>query len=746
MHRLLARQLKKLGLSMAQAPQLADWQQLLEKVAESYLAADSDRYTLERSLAISSDEMQALYQQLKSSSEARIHAIAAALPDLLFFQDEDGRYLEVFGANVDKRYIDPELIKGKLMSEVLPAPLVEKFQAVLNDALLTGQLQVFEYQLQVPEGNLDFEARVVEADYQVADRRTLLVLVRDVTQAKLAASHANLTSRVVESVEEGVIIMDEQRRVMSVNPAVKSILLSSSTALVGQPADFLRDALEESLYDEMWEAVAQADGWRGEMTLRRSDGELIPLWVALSAVKTELPCALNYVALLNDISEIRESQQELEMLASHDSLTGLPNRLLFHDRLEQAIGRSVREGKQGALLFLDLDRFKGINDSLGHQVGDQLLREVSHRLTGIIREDDTLARLGGDEFTLILEHMDNPAHALLVTRKVMQAFEQPFFANGYEISVTASIGVSVFPQDSTEAHELLRYADTAMYAAKEKGRNQFQYFSQELVSSAYEDFSMDQDLRKAIIKQEFSLVYQPQFDLASGQCVGVEALMRWHSASRGQVPPDIFIPLAEITGLIDALGEWVLETACRQMCAWRARNIDFGRMAVNLSSRQLVNSRLADRFRAILEKYDLASELFEFELTESAIIDRADLAYQNLLALDTLGAQLAIDDFGTGHSSLVNLKRFPLNCLKIDRSFVRDVEHDPDDEAIIHAIIALAKNLGMRVIAEGVENQVQLDFLRQAGCDEVQGFLLGRPLPADEVESCILHGMPTHQA
>jgi len=746
MHRLLARQLKKLGLSLDQAPQLSDWQQLLEKVGSSYQATDDDRYTLERALTVSSDEMQELYQQLKSSSEARMSAIAAALPDLLFVQDEDGRYLEVFAANPDKLYRDPARIKGKLMSEIFPAPMVEEFQAVLKEALATGKLQIFEYQLQVPEGKLDFEARVVEADYQVGDRRTLLALVRDVTQAKEASAHANLTSRVVEAVKEGVVIMDERRCIMSVNPAVGNMLLSSSAQLVGKPADFLRDALDERLQDEMWEAVRQAEGWRGEMTLRRADGELIPLWVTLSVVKTDQSSAKNYVALLNDISEIRESQLELEVLATHDSLTGLPNRLLFHDRLERAVSRAVREGRQGALLFLDLDRFKGINDSLGHQVGDQLLREVSHRLADIVREDDTLARLGGDEFTLIVEQLDNPAHTLLVARKAMQAFEEPFFANGYEIHVTTSIGISIFPQDSTEVHELIRYADTAMYAAKQKGRNQFQYFSHELVSSAYEDFSMDQDLRKAVNKQEFTLNYQPQFDLASGRCIGVEALLRWHSASRGQVPPGVFIPLAEVTGLIDSLGDWVLEAACQQMCEWRERNVDFGRMAVNLSSRQLMNPRLADSIGMILGKYGLAGVLFEFEMTESAIIDRGDLAYQNLLALHELGAQLAIDDFGTGHSSLVNLKRFPLNRLKIDRTFVRDVAHDQDDEAIIHATIALAKNLGMRVIAEGVESQVQLDFLRQAGCDEVQGYLLGRPLPATEVESCMLDGMPAHQA
>jgi len=439
--------------------------------------------------------------------------------------------------------------------------------------------------------------------------------------------------------------------------------------------------------------------------------------------------------MLRCVSELKQSRQELEHIATHDSLTGLPNRILFQDRLQQAVSRSLRTGKPGAVLFLDLDRFKVINDSLGHQVGDELLIKVGDRLSTILRQEDTLARLGGDEFTLIVEQLDGEEQAMLVADKVLHAFKVPFEPGKYKLEITTSVGISIFPRDGTDVDALTKQADIAMYSAKEAGRNRYRFFTQDLTSSEYEFFSMEQDLRKALPQDELSLVYQPQFRLENNQLIGFEVLLRWSSPRRGEVRPVEFIPVAEITGLIEPIGKWVIEEACRQIVAWKHEGWDFGRIAINLSRRQLASSALIPALKEMLDRYGVDGRQLEFEITESSIIEQDDVAYRNLQQLDEMDIELAIDDFGTGHSSLVNLKRFPLSRLKIDRTFVKDVNKDVNDEAIIRATIALGQSLGMKVIAEGVETQPQLDFLRDVGCDEVQGYLLGKPVSARETEA-----------
>jgi len=734
-HRLLARQLRKLGLTSDAPPDAAQWRQLLEVLASSYHEADRGRYTLERSLTISSEEMQQLYRQLQQSSEARLRAITDAIPDLLFLLDEDGRYLGIHAASSSgKLYRAADELAGRTIHEVLPTAFAQRLGRVIDEALAGKSMQVLEYELDVPDGRCEFEARVVPTGFREQGKRTLVVLTRDITERKHAEAQARLVSKVIEAATEAVVILAADRRVLSVNPAFESMFGKSADAVVGTRFPLCQDASNPLFMEQVWSAIEETGNWQGEIKGQRGGGETFPLWLTLDAVALDSPAVTHYVALLTDVTEIKHSRQELEHIATHDTLTGLPNRVLFQDRLGQAVSRALRSKVSGALLFLDLDRFKNINDSLGHQIGDELLRQVARRLAELLRQQDTLARLGGDEFTVIIEQISGRAQATRVAEKILSAFARPFQLLDYEIEITTSIGISLFPLDGTEFDQLTKHADTAMYSAKEAGRNQYRFFTQDLTSTTYEFFSLEQGLRRALTLDEFELHYQPQFDLRTDGLIGFEALLRWNSPKRGLVGPAEFIPVAEVTGLIEQVGRWVLDAVCRQINDWLRAGREFGRVAINLSRRQLANSALVKTVDEVLKRHGLAGHYLEFELTESAIIEHDDIAYRNLVALFDLGALLSIDDFGTGHSSLINLKRFPLSRLKIDRTFVRDVIEDPNDEAIIRATIALGQSLGLRIVAEGIENTAQLELLRHAGCDEGQGYLLGRPMTVTQVE------------
>ena len=729
MHRLLERQLKKMALDAGKPPSGEVWKHFLQKVDEAYYQADQDRYTLERSLTISSEEMQSLYQQLKTSSEARMSAIATAFPDMLFFQDEEGRFLDVLTSRPEELYVPREEIIGSRMEDIFDGDMARRFHKLLSDTLSSGSLQQIEYQMPNGSGQLRlYEARMVPMDYREKGKRTLLTVVRDVTDARQDETRARLVAKAVNAAREGVVILDENRRIISANPAVEGICQVALLDVLGSEMSALCSAGGPLLEEDAWLTLDTVGRWHGEVQLYRPDGSQASLWLSVDRVQPEVHAPLHYVILLNDISELHASRMELERLATHDPLTGLPNRVLFQDRLEQALLRVQRSGLSGALFFMDLDRFKIINDSLGHQVGDQLLQAVTSRLHAHIRQGDTLARMGGDEFTLIVEDLKRPEEVVHLLEKLLKAFRQPFTVGQHELRTTASIGVSLFPRDGATAEELIKHADTAMYSAKDGGRDQYRFFTEKLNLSAYSYFDTEQGLHQALARQEFYLVYQPQYELATGELVGVEALLRWNRPGQGLVSPARFIPMAEMTGLIAPLGTWVREAVCQQIAAWRKEGAVPPRVAINLSSGELVKPGLNASVASQLATYRIPAELLEFEITESVIIERGDVAYQNLFGLTEMGIELAIDDFGTGHSSLVNLKRFPLASLKIDRSFVRDILVDVNDEAIVRATIVLAHSFGMKTVAEGVENSQQLEFLREAGCDRVQGYACGKPM------------------
>ena len=446
-----------------------------------------------------------------------------------------------------------------------------------------------------------------------------------------------------------------------------------------------------------------------------------------------------------DITEQKRVEEQIRHMAHHDALTGLPNRVLLHDRIGQAIAQAQRNRRVATLLFIDLDRFKNVNDSLGHQVGDGLLRTVAERLVACTRRTDTVARIGGDEFVVVLTDLNQAEDAGPVAQKVLAALSQPASIQGHELRVTPSVGICAYPHDGEDVETLMRNADTAMYHAKEMGRNNYQFFTQQMNIAAQQRLQLENDLRHALEREEFTLYYQPQIELKTGDICGFEALIRWPHPQRGMVAPLQFIPLAEETGLITSIGEWVLRQACAQTRAWQSLGYPELRVSVNCSAQQFRREGIVETVARSLQQAGLPAASLELEITESVIIEHAEQVLVRFRALDEMGVELAIDDFGTGYSSLSYLKRFPVQKLKIDQSFVRDIGSDPDDAAIVSAIIAMAHSLGLKVVAEGVETAEQLAFLKSLGCDGAQGYYFSRPVPAEEVVKLLRSWNPQAQ-
>jgi diguanylate cyclase (GGDEF)-like protein len=442
-----------------------------------------------------------------------------------------------------------------------------------------------------------------------------------------------------------------------------------------------------------------------------------------------------------DISERKATDERIHFMAHFDALTRLPNRVMLHDRILQAITMARRQKKTVAILFLDLDRFKAINDTLGHSIGDILLQAVAERLLACIRASDTVARLGGDEFVIVLPDLPEGGHAAVVAQKILDTISKPFEIRDVELNTSASIGISIFPDDGIANEDLITNADVAMYQSKESGRNNYHFFAPEMNDSSYERLTMENNLRRALERQEFVLYYQPQVNSETGRIIGTEALIRWRHPKTGLVPPGMFIPIAEESGLIVAIGEWVLREACRQNKAWQQAGLTPIPVAVNLSAVQFRQNGLTDLVADALRESGLEPCWLELEITESAIMQNAEAAITTLRSLKQMGLKLSIDDFGTGYSSLSYLKKFPLDKLKIDQSFVRDITTNQDDASIVIAIIWMAKSLKLRVIAEGVETKGPLDFLTSNDCVEIQGYYFGKPAPANEFGQLLAHGI-----
>lgn len=554
-------------------------------------------------------------------------------------------------------------------------------------------------------------------------------------QRQLLEKQLKLTASVFENTREGILISDAHKNIVKVNQGFIDITGFAEEEVVGKTLEEMFDAEQHDarFKESLWWEVEQSSSWQGEIWNMRKDGETFPCLQTVEQVLDADERVVQYISVFTDISEQKRSEERIQYLAHYDVLTSLPNRVLFNDRLKHAIERAERQTARVGVLFIDLDRFKYVNDTLGHQEGDALLQKVAERLQACVRQADTVARLGGDEFTVLLEEIDRPDMLAVIAEKILHTLNTAIDLNGHQVVVGCSIGLSVYPDDGASADQLLKHADTAMYYAKENGRNTFAFYSPELSRSSYEHFRLENELRLAIERQELLLYFQPQKNIARNDVLTVEALVRWLPEGGELVPPDKFIPLAEETGLIIPLGEWVLNSACAQARRWQKQGLNV-RVAVNISGIQIMRGGFVETVQKALESSRLPPSLLELEVTESYVMNHIEGVVGLLEQIRALGVTLTIDDFGTGYSSLSYLKQLPIDVLKIDRSFINEIPENQDDEKIAAAIISIAHHLGLKVVAEGVETDKQMEFLAGRGCDLVQGYFIARPMPPEDLE------------
>mgnify|MGYP002713081440 CR=1 FL=1 len=540
-------------------------------------------------------------------------------------------------------------------------------------------------------------------------------------------------SRALEQTDDSVMITDSKGTIEFVNNSFERVTGFAANEVLGKTPSLMKSGMHETrFYRNMWRIISNGIAFREVMINRRKNGEIYYEQKTITPLKDEDGQITHFVSTGKDISEHMEIQQRLNYLANHDVLTGLPNRALFQERLDRSLAQAKRHRSKLVLMFVELDNFKNINDSLGHAVGDRLLKVVGQRLLLCIRESDTVARLGGDEFAVVLESVEDVNNVARIARSILEHIAEPLELAEREVVITASIGVTVFPEDALDSENLCRNADTAVYRAKELGRNGYQFFTADLTVSASQRMMLEYGLRNALERDEFELHYQPKVMLADNRVCGVEALLRWNNRELGLVSPDVFVPVLESTGLISEVGDWVLNEACRFVAQMQQHGHELG-VAVNVSARQMLEPRLAERIEDLLQKHRLGSSALELEITESMLIENIAPSIDELAKLRVLGVKVSVDDFGTGYSSLGYLKRLPIDTLKIDRTFVRDLPNDGEDVAITSAIVALAGSLELETIAEGVETLEQVEFLRGLGCHQAQGYFFSRPLQGEQL-------------
>ena len=614
-----------------------------------------------------------------------------------------------------------EQLVGRTLPDFAPPVLAAGEKPGRAAASLADVAGHYEWQYKLPDGG-GFWGEVQLTPLMLDHAQMSYATIRDITQRKASERNLMMAAQVFDNCRDAIVVLDRTYKVISVNQAFSDLMGYAREDVIGREAPSLRSGVhDEDFYKEIWEYVARHDHWEGEIWTRRRDGEEFPCWVALTAIRSGQAELADYMAILSDITDRKRVEEQNRHLAEHDFLTDLPNRVLLLDRLRQALAAARRQHTKVAVMFIDLDRFKAINDGFGHQAGDHVLKETAARLMRCVRGVDTVSRHGGDEFVVILADIGGVDQAAHVAQTVMHSLVQPVAVAGQEMNVSVSIGISIYPGDGGDIETLMQHADVAMYHAKQDGRSAFRFFSPEMNAHVVQRVQMENNLRQALANNEFVVEYQPEISVETGLVVGLEALLRWRHPERGLLGPAEFLPVAESSGLIVPIGEWVLQQACEQARRWR----DAGRpvfVGVNLSSAQFFHNNLLACVDRALAGTGLEARYLDLEITEDVIMSADEATMDTVIALGERGVQLTIDDFGTGCSNLSFLRRVPLSKLKIDRTLVGEILRDPRDAGIIPAIIAVARGLKLRVIAEGVETEEQLRFLREHGCDEYQGF------------------------
>jgi len=682
-------------------------------------------------------------EEALSKSEQRLRTIVEIEPGCVKIVDRNGRLLEINAAGLAMLEADSlgEAQQHSLINFVLPE--YRDAFAALHKRVMNGENDIIEFEVSGLKGTQRWlETRAAPLRDETGEATLLLGITRDITERKRADTQLKLAAKVFEQSNEGFMITDAKHNIIMVNHAFTMITGYSEAEVLGQNVLLLSSGHhDQNFYRSILEAIDAEGHWQGEILNRRKNGENYPELLNISVARDSIGQITEYIGVFADITQLKASQARLEFLAYHDSLTGLPNRLQLFSSLQHGIDMAEREDKQLALLILDLDRFKDVNDSFGHSAGDQLLQLVAKRLSRRLRVVDTVSRLGGDEFTVLLENIVHTEDAARVAEGIIADLREPLkLPQVGDIMIGVSIGISLYPQHGNTPEILLQQADAALYRAKEGGRNRYSYYSDELTCAARERIDLEARLRRAITQNELRVYYQPQVDIPSGRIVGAEALIRWQDPKEGLILPNRFIPLAEQTGLIMAIGEWLLRETCLQGRQWIDAGLPPLTLSVNVSPYQFRHGELSTLVPNVLNETGFPADRLELELTESGLMEYQDQALEVLNNLRKQGIHLAIDDFGTGYSSLAYLKRFPLDVLKIDKSFIDDIPHHQGDMEIAAIIIAIGHTLGLKVLAEGVETPEQLVFLKAKGCDLYQGYIKSRPLPGEDFIALLQEG------
>ncbi|MEJ2468517.1 MAG: diguanylate cyclase, partial [Campylobacterales bacterium] len=635
--------------------------------------------------------------QARAENSVGLGSIVNAIPDLMFLVDEKGVYRDVFAHGKEHLlFAPPDALLGKTAYDIFDAEHAELFMESMVRAIRQGVDVTLEYPLEIGEQTLFFEARIVPLPPEAPDTlKYALVIIREVTKTHEEAQKARLVEKVFQDATEGMIIENAERYVVKVNPAMLQILEMEETQIMGRHSDYFRPLFQAETVRDIYDSMELFGFWHGEAELKLPSGKAKLAWVSINAVLDEEDAVSNYLIMVTDISEVRKSREQLEFMANHDILTGLPNRVLLFDHLEHAIATIKRTQSMGALLFMDIDNFKEVNDNFGHRIGDLLLIEVAQRLKDAVRSSDTVGRLGGDEFLLIAENVHHIDEVLIIIQKIRALFGMPLVLEGVELEVTLSIGIALIPEDGEDVEVLVSAADQAMYVVKERGRNGFEFYSRHYSLLSHEYFRIQRGIKQAIREEAFVMVYQPQFSITDGRVCGAEALLRCTLDGLRDIPVEKLIAIAEESEAIHEIGRFVFRAVCAQITEWRSLSVMPVRIAMNLSRRELASKTLVESVREHLSRCCVTPPELEFEITESTLMQGRGSARENIEALRKMGCRFSIDDFGTGYSSLSNLKLFNLDKLKIDKMFIDSLISDADDQVIVSATISMAKKLGL---------------------------------------------------